>query len=64
MGYPLDWLDLDDATLAALAPSARDVGRWHNKQGVIATGNAQNPRVVEALARAMVDAAIEQEAMR
>lgn len=57
MGYPIDWLDIDPAAIAGLAPArTRDLGRWWNKQGVIATGNAQNPRVVEVIARGMLEA--------
>lgn len=56
MGYPIDWLEVPDEIVRGLAPTARDLGRWWNKRGVIATGNAQNCRVVEAIAGAMLGA--------
>jgi hypothetical protein len=52
MGYPLEWLDVD---LEVAAAGKRSPERWWNKQGVAMTGNAQNPRVVAVLARAMVE---------
>jgi len=51
MGYPLDWLDVN---LSIAAAGKRNPDRWWNKQGVAMTGNAQNPRVVAVLARAMM----------
>ncbi len=58
MGYPIDWLDVPEERVLALAgPRVREPGRWWNKQGVIATGNAQNCRCVEVIAGAMIDAA-------
>lgn len=57
MGYPIDWLDVPGDRVRELAgPKVRDPGRWWNKQGVIATGNAQNCRCVEVIAGAMIDA--------
>lgn len=63
MGFPTDWLDLPDETLARLAgpksrtPEAR--ARWANKQGVKATGNAQVPQCVELVMGSFLDAMTE-----
>lgn len=59
MGFPTDWLDLPDETLARLAPSVRTPearARWANKQGVKATGNAQVPQCVELVMASFLDA--------
>jgi len=59
MGFPIDWLDLPDGTLARLAgpkyrtPEAR--ARWANKRGVKATGNAQVPQCVELVMASFLD---------
>jgi len=55
MGFPLHWLDVPDVTLDGLTKRRSEKqARWWNKAGVVMTGNAQNPRVVEALAKAML----------
>ncbi len=75
MGYPVDWMDIPAEQLHALRlgtmyrPRSFKIEaarRWWNKQGVIATGNAQNCRNVEVLALAMVDSIVggDQEATR
>ena len=59
MGYPLDWLDVPDAAIAALPGAPKDDrkrAKWWNKQGVIATGNAQVPQNAALLMRGMREA--------
>jgi len=57
MGFPLHWLDLPSDRLEAMKTGAAERrARWWNKQGIVMTGNAQNPRVVEVLGRAMIAA--------
>lgn len=59
MGFPTNWLDLPDETLAWLAPKSRTPearARWANKQGVKATGNAQVPQCVELVMASFLDA--------
>ncbi len=57
MGFPLHWLDVEEGVARGLAGArCRDVGRWMNRKGVEATGNAQVPQNVELIARAMLEA--------
>lgn len=68
MGFPTDWMDLPDTAVKGLLDE-RKAGtryrgpehraRWANKQGIRATGNAQVPQCVAAIAGAIVDAAVE-----